>query len=249
MSPITPTILFFYGEDTYRSGQKLAALKARYIDASLGDTNLAVLEGATILFEDFVRQVQALPFLAKRRLVIVKNIFGGGKKDLLDAVASYLPKVPETTVLVFYEAGVPDKRLKLFTLLNQAKSAEVFSPLVGAELTAWITHRALEVNLELTPRLVSWLVTAVGSDLARLDQELIKLNSYQLAKKEPISEDDLAALVWQTVPSDAFRLVDALSNRRGAQAVTELTALLTAGQAELQIFGLIVFQYRSLLLI
>ena len=78
-------ILFLYGEDTYRSKQKLDAIKSKYIDASLGDTNLSVMDIADKKdtdFTDITRTVLALPFLAKNRLVIIKNLLNGKKQKL-----------------------------------------------------------------------------------------------------------------------------------------------------------------------
>ena len=242
------TILFFHGEDTFRSTQKLRALKNRYVDASLGDTNLATLDGATVRFEDFVRQVQAFPFLAKSRLVIVNQLLGSGRKEVQELMAEYLSKVPETTVLVFFEAGRPDQRTKLFRALAQPKVAQEFSRLTGSALARWIASRCAELELTLSPPLIDWLGTTVGGDLWRMNQELSKLADYQRGVDRPLTLADLVELVTESTPSDIFRLVDHLVNRRGTAALAELVALRQAGTAELQILALIVYQYRHLLL-
>src|SRR3990167_2787898 len=119
-------ILFFYGEDTYRMRQKLKALKEKFVSASLGDTNLAVLDGAAVTYDEFIRQILAMPFLSKSRLVIVENLLKNGKKDILEKVPEALPKVPKSTVLVFVEEGNPDKRTSIYKKLNRPGQTQEF---------------------------------------------------------------------------------------------------------------------------
>ena len=103
-------IIFFYGQDNYRLKKKIQALKEKFISASLGDTNLSVLDGASLTYDEFIRQVLAMPFLAKSRLVIVENIMKSKKKDTLERIPEALNKIPTSTVLVFVEEGNPDCR-------------------------------------------------------------------------------------------------------------------------------------------
>lgn len=244
------TILFFYGVDAYRSGQKVRALKQRYIDQSLGDTNLSVLDGATIAFDQLVRQVQALPFLAKARLVVVHDLLLRGKKDLQEQVTAYLDKVPDTTVLVFHESGQPDQRTKLFKRLSQPKLSERFDQLSGGALEAWMRERAASHGVPLSGVLIRELTERIGSNLARLDQELTKLALWQLAHPtDALSSAVLDELVMSETASDVFQLIDALARQDGRRALGELERLLRNGEAELYILSMIVYQYRLLLLV
>lgn len=115
-------ILFLYGEDTFRSHQKLAQIKAKFIDASLGDTNLSVADCADkdLDYTEITRMVLAMPFLAKSRLVIIKNLLSEGKKKLQEQMIEFLDKIPESTVLVIYESEKVDRRMALFKALNKS---------------------------------------------------------------------------------------------------------------------------------
>ena len=70
-------IYLLYGEDTFRSLEKLKAVKAKYRQAS-GDTNLVVIDAAEMTFDEIWQKISALPFLSSKRLVIVKDLITAG---------------------------------------------------------------------------------------------------------------------------------------------------------------------------
>src|SRR5690606_20925699 len=110
-------IIFFYGDDSYRSFRKLGELKAKYIDASLGDTNLSQIDVANCTVDQMTSALLAFPFLAKTRLVVLNRLLSKGSKHIQEKFLDLLEKIPDTTVAVVYEAGVPDRRTALFKRL------------------------------------------------------------------------------------------------------------------------------------
>ena len=75
--------------------------------------NCDVLEGSNASAEAIIQSGQTLPFLAEKRLILVRDsqAFKGGRE--FDPLLSFFEQIPETTVLVFVEEQV-DKRSKLF---------------------------------------------------------------------------------------------------------------------------------------
>lgn len=252
-------ILFFYGEDTYRLKQKIDELKAKYVSASLGDTNLVVLEANETDYAQVYRQVMALPFLAKTRLVILKNVFKEGKKELQEKLPELLDKVPETTVLVVAEFGKPDKRLVLFKKLNKpqneaplgSKKIWEFNQLNPYEIDDWIKKEVKNRGAEIEPAAASKLAEYVGNDLWRISNELDKLINYSSSKPNNelrITLNDVLLLVRPQFETTVFALNDALIMKNREKALKELHQLTGSGEAELMIFAMIVSQYRNLLI-
>src|SRR4030042_2543084 len=130
-------IIFFYGEDTFRLRQKLNQLKEKFVSASFGDTNLAVLDGERTTNDEFFPQILAMPFLAKTRLVIVENLLGKAKKDVIEKIPEGFRKMTASTVLVFVEEGIPDRRTTLFKRLSKER-VEEFKLLESDQLKRWI---------------------------------------------------------------------------------------------------------------
>ena len=238
-------ILFFYGEDTYRLKQKLKDLKEKYISASLGDTNLKTLDGKSENADNIIRQVLAYPFLAKTRLVILENFLKEGKKEVQDKIGDFLPKVPETTVLVFTEDNMPDKRTSLFKKLNKPKVAQEFKPLDDGGVKSWIRAEVEYFNGEIEQLAVEKLFEFVGSDLWRLSNEIQKLVSYN----QKISIDTVQLLVRPQTSSDIFALVDALANRNKKRSFSEYYRLIENSENELYVLSMIVYQYRNMLVV
>jgi DNA polymerase-3 subunit delta len=236
-------ILFIYGEDTFRLKQKVREMKEKYVSASLGDTNLAVLDGKTTKGDDIIRQALAYPFLAKSRLVIVENLLLEGKKDEQEKIGIFLEKVPESTVLVFVESGVPDKRTSLYKKLAKLKTQE-FKSLDENGIKTWIQEEVLKHHGEISSAATDKLYEYVGADLWRLGNEIQKLTTYN----SEITPETVALLVKTQIQSDIFVLIDAIASRNSKKALKELHQLLDNGENELYILSMIVYQYRNMLI-
>ncbi|MBI4175209.1 DNA polymerase III subunit delta [Candidatus Berkelbacteria bacterium] len=244
------TLLFFYGPDTYRSHQKLQALKQRYIDAALGDTNLAVVDGATVMFDGLVRQFQALPFLAKTRLVVVQNLLLTGRKDLADDVLTSLPRIPSSTVVVFHEAGQPDRRTRLFKALDRPGQAERFDVLLGPALSQWVSTSAEARGITLEPAARDLLVARVSNNLWRMANELDKLAAAAAAHGiNRVDRAIVAELVYHEPTSDVFALLEAVATGQSARALQLLDMLLRQGEAELSLLGMLAYELRVLIIL
>lgn len=89
----------FHGEDTHSQQEALAKLLAKMDDPAMLDLNTTRLEGNVTLAE--LQQATAvMPFLAKVRLVIVRDLFAARPdKVFIAQLAAYLPQLPETTRL------------------------------------------------------------------------------------------------------------------------------------------------------
>ena len=238
-------ILFFYGEDNYRLKKKIKALKERFISSSLGDTNLAVLDGKSATYNDIVRQILAMPFLSRKRLVIIENLLKEGKKDTQEKITELLKKIPETTVLVFVEEGMPDRRTGLYKKLNQKGQAQEFKLLEEDQLKRWIRKEVEARGASIETLAVNLLVEYIGNDLFRLSNELNKLTNYN----RQLTTDTIELLVRSKTEADIFKLVDAIGQKNLNQAMQELHNLEIKGENDLYILTMIVYQYRNLLII
>jgi len=266
-------ILFFYGEDDFRLKQKVKQLKEKFISASLGDTNLVILDGAKLTYEEFIRQILAMPFLAKSRLVIINDLLKEGKKEVQEKVVEALKKVPESTVLVLVEMGQPDKRTSLYKKLNQPKISQEFKPMDLGEVKVWAKHEIEVRGAQIEPTALEKLVEYVGNDLWRMENEIEKLICYKSmssssriksdklpkggdlgsrSNDQPIGSDiiktnDVILLVRPQIQSNIFDLVDAIANKNFKRALKELHQLQDNGEHELKILATVVTQYRNLI--
>lgn len=261
-------VIFFYGEDDYRLKQAVKKLKEKFISASLGDTNLSIIDGKTAEYNNINRQIMAMPFLSKTRLVIIENIISEGKKETQEKIVEMLSNIPKTTVLLFTE-GKADKRTALYKKLIKVEKVQEFLPLDDIKIKSWIKKEVENRGGFIESDAVQMLFEYVGSDLWRMANEIDKLTAYSMAvianemkqsnsgqiaaspeaPRNDIRVADIELLVKSQVESDIFKMIDAIGNKNLKVALRENQKLLENGQHELYILTMIVYQYRNLLIV
>lgn len=245
-------ILFFYGQDGYRSHQKLLELKRKYIDASLGDTNLSQMDVSKCSADQLASTLLALPFLAKTRLVVLDRLLSKGSKAVQEKLSELMEKIPETTVAVVYEPGVPDRRTALWKALVKSAKVQEFTPLVGSQLNAWIAGLLEPYGATIQPQARLELVEMTSGDSWRVATELQKLGTY-LADR-PVSErvitsEFLAEMVRSAPTTSIFALTDALASGQIDHALRTLHRLTEAGENAQYLLAMVGSTIRTLILI
>nr|HID12586.1 hypothetical protein [Anaerolineae bacterium] len=109
-----PTFYVFHGADEFTRAETLADFKRRLGPPDTVDLNTTLLDGGTLTLAELRYACDTIPFLAEKRLVIVNGLLtrltprkdqelSAAQKEYLAALADYLPRLPETTRLVFVE--------------------------------------------------------------------------------------------------------------------------------------------------
>src|SRR5574338_1589334 len=103
-----PNIYFLFGNDEFAITRKLKEFEADFSDPTSADMNTARLDARSMSEDDLNNAVNALPFLAKRRLVLLQNPSSkynnaSSRKKFLE----FVEKAPDTTRLVMYESVEP----------------------------------------------------------------------------------------------------------------------------------------------
>jgi DNA polymerase III subunit delta len=242
-------IYLIFGEDTFRSWQKITAIKHKYLNASKGDTDFVELDGTELTAQLFRSHALILPFLANSRLVIVRNLLTRGKKEAQEIVLEGISQIPNSTVVFFYEEGLPDKRTKLFQALNRPKIVQQFHALSGPQLIRYVTDMAAGQGIRLRPQFAEILLERCNGDLWRVRNELEKISLYKGKPTEEatITEDELNLLVTGTGALHIFSLTDAFGQRSARQAVA-LLAKVDPDEA-IGTLAIIAGHYRNLILI
>lgn len=244
--------MFFllYGEDTFRSRKKLAAMRERFSatrDAS--GLNALVLRAKEADADRVAEALFASPFLAERKLVVFEG-FLSAPAALQEAVAGMLGRKPESTVAIFHEDGGPADFAKsaLLPLLKDQKFTEEFAPLSGAQVEKIVIDECATQGVAISPRTVRALLSVVGTDAWQLHEEIGKLCAYAKATKAAaIDEAMLAQLVTGVREESLFALVDACTEGRCGDASVLLERLLNAGTSELQVVAMLGKHYRTLI--
>ncbi|MBI4032258.1 DNA polymerase III subunit delta [Candidatus Berkelbacteria bacterium] len=245
-------LLFFYGQDGYRSFAKLRDLKRKYVDASLGDTNLSQLDCTKVTPDALASQLLAMPFLAKTRLVVLDQLLSKGAKAVQEKFTELIEKLPDTTVAVVYEPGIPDRRTVLFKTLVKAAKVQEFAPLVGAQLARWIDELLAPHEARIEPKARAELMEMTSGDSWRIATELQKLATYLVdapVAQRVITSDLLEQMVRSAPTTSIFALTDALASGDPTQTLRVFHRLTAAGENAQYLLAMVGSTLRTLILI
>ncbi len=258
MTRPAPVVYLLHGEDEFAIAQFISELEAKLGDASLVALNTTRLDGRTVNLDELPSVTSAMPFLAKRRLVVLAN--PTARLSGLPAqqkFTDFLKHVPSTTALVLVEYHLlteerERKKGKIHWLEQWAEQAgdlvlkRAFPLPKGEKLVRLIQDQAKAAGGQINSQAAALLAELVGDDPRLADQEVRKLLAY-VNYSRTIQPDDVEALTADVWQGDIFVLVDALGNQDGRKAQAMLHRLLETQDAP-SIFGMVVRQFRLLLL-
>ncbi len=173
---------------------------------------------------------------------------GEDPKAFVAGLVEYLPRLPETTILVVLvddalEAGHP-----LLQAAKRGGSARQFTPPGGTALEQWIATRAQKLGCSITADAARMLAIYAGQHLRLLAGELEKLATYT-GQGGRIDAASVRLLTPEAQQTRIFDLTDALARHERAHALTILHELLDHGEAPIGLTAFIGSQVRTLLLV
>ncbi len=259
-------IIFLYGEDTFRSRQKLRQIKNKFLrEIDPSGNSLILLNGEKVSMEKINEMIAATSLLAKKRMVIIENLFANKNEDIFTQLYSYLKAKGERqndNILVFWdevstkEVKISKSREILFKFLAKQKYVQEFEPLSNSEATKWAVKEIKARGGKISHQVAQLLTGLLGSSLWQISNEINKLINYKQAQqsgmlgsqREIIIEiKDVEELVQGNFDENIFALTDAISNKNRSLALNLLDEQSNAGLTEGYLFAMIMRQFRVLL--
>ncbi len=175
-------IFFLYGEDTYRSRQKLNEIIDNYKKIHKSGLNLKYFDGTLLNFEDFKDAIQQVSMFDEKKLMVLTNIFSNQdfKEKILKKIKEFLNL---KDIIIFYEKGVSEDKKFLEFLKKQTKSQE-FQLLEGEKLKSWVKKEFSKYKTEISPEALDKLINFIGNDLWQMSNEIKKLVSYRAPRRQ-----------------------------------------------------------------
>lgn len=240
--------IFLYGEDTYRSSQKLREIKGNFTaKTDPSGINIITFEGDNFDLEKFNNAAAQGGFLVSKRLIIVKNLLlSKVGKGLVDQLLELLQRQANSdNIFVFWENGLPDQRTGLFKLLGKNKKfAQRFDYLAEAELADYLNKYLTDNGGRMEKSALTLLISFVGHNLWQLTSELDKLIAYK--NRQMIGSGDVKEFVVAKISENIFGLTDALAAGNKKLALKLLRDQISLGLNEVYLLTMITRQFRIL---
>ena len=240
----------FYGPEAFIRRSALAALEKKVLMPGLEGMNETILSAPTA--QQIIESCETLPMMSDYRLIVVRDcaLAAAGKaKDEMQESAllcDYLPRVPETTCLVFDLGDAVDKRKKLSQALLKLPGAVSFDALDDAQLARWINQTLKPFGKRMDRAACETLAFTSGRDLTLLSGELQKLAAYA-GERVDITAQDIDQVATHTAECTVFAMVDAISAGKAQEAFSLLGVLLQGGAQRIGILAMITRHYRQMM--
>lgn len=232
-----------HGDEEFLKRQVLVALRTVVLGTDGDSFGLSTHPGDKATFAAVFDELQTLPFLSPRRLVIVE-----GADPFVTRYRAALEKLvanpPSSGTLVLEVKSWP-ANTKLAKLLDdkatincKAKAAHTLPEWCAA----WM---AKQHGKQLAAPAAKLLVDLVGPDMGLLDQELTKLAIYA-GEAARVDSGDVDRLVGSSRMESTWKIFDAIGAGNTGEALTILDRLFEQGDEPLKILGAFSMQLRRL---
>lgn len=247
-------ILIFHGHEEYVKDRTMEALKAKLIAPGMEDLNYQYLEGDRANAAEIRRAVETLPFMAEKRLVVVRDypmLASSSRGSGLDArqeaaeLELMTKRFPETTCLVFLQRAEADTTKAAWKQLIKIADVVEFKGLSEDEIITQLNKMAKRSECAIGRETVRFMLQYCGTDLETLDHEMEKACSHAGAGNT-VARRDIEAVCVQTQESKVFSFIDSLFAGRGTDAMRQLRALTEDGDSVRSLLSLIERQARLL---
>ena len=260
---------FLHGEDALTSGQKVRAIKEKFLvkDESASGLSIfparnaaparnAIVAGGRSAaggdFEGVINSIATPNLLATKRLVIINNLITEGAEEQQEKILEFLKKEKyliddQDCIVVFWEKKKPKKGSGLYKFLEKNGKSQSFEKPSGIKLNQWVLKQAqmIDAQAKFSPRALEKLIFYTGGDLFSLSNEIAKLVNY--AGNKMVSEEMVDLLVQADFDANIFNTIDALANRHKKEALKFLHQHLKNGDDPYYLLSMFVYQFRNLL--
>jgi DNA polymerase-3 subunit delta len=246
-----PNLYFLYGNDEFAIARKLKEFESDFSDPTSAEMNTARLEARSMSEEDLNTAINAMPFLARRRLVLLQNPSSRyNNPSARKTFFEFLQKTPETTRLVMSESVEPrdaEKHWLVKWAEKNSKQIQIKAFMLPRlkDMTGWISNETKNQGGQIEPRAAEMLRDMVGVDTRQAGMEIAKLLAY-VNWARPVTVQDVEAVCIVTSQQSVFDFVDALANGNGRSAQHLLHRLLET-EDEFSLWGMVVRQFRLLI--
>ena len=236
-------LYILWGQDDFSLSQALEEIKKGIGDQTVLLADTTTLDGQQMTLDQLKTVCETFPFMAGRRLVIVKGLLerfepkGKSRRQKGNAqlikqqgefksLVDYVSRIPDSTTLVLIDNVITGRNPLLKELSDKAE-VRSFPPLRDTELRQWVQQRVIQEGGSISPRTVDLMVKLVGGNLWIMSSEINKLVTFASGRR--IEEEDVKMIVSYARQANVFAMVDTILEFKAGEAERWLEQLLQRG--------------------
>lgn len=182
--------------------------------AEHGDMAVERFDGSEATEEQILGAIDAMPFLARRKLIVVRDMgqLANGA-DVLGQISKTTAE-SDTVDVVLYDVQ-PDKRSAYYKALKKLNNFHEYNELDESGAVRWVSQFVKEQDGQISSSDARYLVSRVGIEQQRLSNELQKLLLYA----PHITKENIQVLTDEQPNTTIFNLLDAAFSGNAKRAL------------------------------
>ncbi len=243
-------IITIFGEDTFRSRKLLQEqvdeFKKRRDPTGL---NVVFIDGKNEKGDNIFREATSSPFLAERKMIVIKNILSAKDEKLFEKLIEAIKNksFPEVNVIVFFqeeEIGKSKINNEFFGLLKKENFVYENKALSESELRVWVEKEIKLRGGKINYSALNNLIRFTENDSWLLNSLIDQLVAYK--KDEEIKIEDIALFVEEKTEDNIFALAEAVAYGEKTKALKMINDQREKGKDDGFLFSMILRQFRIL---
>lgn len=220
-----PAVWLVEGDDPVLIAERLNALTERLLDGT--DPSMALEEhgGDELDWSLVADACRTPPFLAERRVVVVRDVGAYSAEDLAPII-EYIEEPTPTTELVLVAGG--GRLSTKLTAAVKAHGRNENTKVAGREAKTWVRDRLRSAPVRLDAGAVSHLEAHLGEDVSRLGG-LIDTLAAAYGPGSRLTVDDIEPYIGEAGSVVPWELTDAIDRGKNEVALPLLHRMLGAG--------------------
>ena len=206
----TRPIYFLSGDEPYYIDKLTNYIEKHLLDEAAKAFNQMVLYGKDVDYKMILDEARQFPMMSDKRLIVIRE--AQDMKTIADLVDYVLKPVPHTILVFVYKHKKLDKRTKFAKAITDNALVFESKALYDDKIASWIQNYAIEIGLNIDAQVAQMIGDFLGTDLAKVSNELDKLR-LAFGSGPKINMEDVQEQIGISKEFNVFELQKTLSNR------------------------------------
>ncbi len=238
------TAYYIFGPENYLKDVVLKEISSRFKSPGSEDFDSIILHADTDSATDTLEQLEMMPFMAKFRLVVLKNFDTMKASDKL-LIAEYIQNPVPTSILVLTAEKI-DERTKANKLISE-KAMKIIcrSPYSSVDVLKWLNVETRERKIFMDNDSKELFTRSIELDYQLAANELEKLIIYTKGKGN-ISIEDVKETVGKSRTNKVFDLQNEIGKRNLKKSLTILENMIANNESAVFVIIMLSTFFRTL---
>ncbi len=238
------TAYYIFGPENYLKDVVLKVISNRFKSPGSEDFDSIILHADTDSATNTLEQLEMMPFMAKFRLVVLKNFDTMKASDKL-LIAEYVQNPVPSSILVLTAEKI-DERTKANKMISEnAIKIICRSPYSSVDVLRWLNVETREKKIFMDNDSKELFTRSIELDYQLAANELEKLIIYTKGKRN-ISIEDVKETVGKSRTNKVFDLQNEIGNRNLKKSLTILENMIANNESAVFVIIMLSTFFRTL---